>query len=167
MLLQAAIGAGGYRVELAPEREEGLLEAPQRLPDLPVHRNARVVRLDGDQHGELADPRLIRRIGETRARELLLGGNLIRAEKAETYGLINFVKGTKQIEKDVYDFAQMLIDQNSGSSMEMTKSLIGRAQDVPLEEALNLAAEMNASARETEDCKKGIQAFLDKTKIAW
>jgi len=32
---------------------------------------------------------------------------------------------------------------------------------------LNFAAELNARARSSEDCKKGIQAFLNKQKIAW
>jgi methylglutaconyl-CoA hydratase len=34
-------------------------------------------------------------------------------------------------------------------------------------EALNYAAEMNAHARATVDCKKGIDAFLNKEKISW
>jgi methylglutaconyl-CoA hydratase len=32
---------------------------------------------------------------------------------------------------------------------------------------LDLAAEMNAKARGTEDCKRGINAFLNKEKIIW
>jgi methylglutaconyl-CoA hydratase len=35
------------------------------------------------------------------------------------------------------------------------------------EKALTYAAEMNAKARATEDCKKGIQAFISKEKISW
>jgi methylglutaconyl-CoA hydratase len=38
---------------------------------------------------------------------------------------------------------------------------------MPLEEALNFAAEMNARARSSDECQKGIRAFLDKQKIAW
>jgi methylglutaconyl-CoA hydratase len=36
-----------------------------------------------------------------------------------------------------------------------------------LEDALNLAATMNAKARATDDCKKGIAAFLNKQEIRW
>jgi methylglutaconyl-CoA hydratase len=34
-------------------------------------------------------------------------------------------------------------------------------------EALEFAAQMNAHARATDDCKKGIDAFLNKEKISW
>ena len=36
-----------------------------------------------------------------------------------------------------------------------------------LNQALNYAADMNATMREKEDCKKGINAFLHKEKISW
>jgi methylglutaconyl-CoA hydratase len=32
---------------------------------------------------------------------------------------------------------------------------------------LDYAAEMNAHARSTDDCKKGIDAFLNKNEIKW
>jgi methylglutaconyl-CoA hydratase len=36
-----------------------------------------------------------------------------------------------------------------------------------LEEAIQYAAEMNAETRASDDCKKGINAFLNKEKISW
>ena len=36
-----------------------------------------------------------------------------------------------------------------------------------LNEALQYAAEMNAKARATDDCKHGINAFLNKQKPNW
>jgi methylglutaconyl-CoA hydratase len=35
------------------------------------------------------------------------------------------------------------------------------------DDGLRYAADMNARARMTPDCKKGIQAFLDKKKLSW
>jgi methylglutaconyl-CoA hydratase len=49
----------------------------------------------------------------------------------------------------------------------MTKTLIKEVQQMSLEESLDLAVRMNAEARGTEDCKKGIAAFLNKEKISW
>jgi len=40
-------------------------------------------------------------------------------------------------------------------------------QNLPLAVALEHAATMNAEARATDDCKKGIAAFLNKEKISW
>ena len=51
--------------------------------------------------------------------------------------------------------------------MSVTKQMIAKVQSLPLDEALDFAAEMNAKARASEDCKKGISAFLHKQKINW
>lgn len=110
---------------------------------------------------------LIRKLGEMRAKELLLSGELITAERAEEIGLINNVEWGEDLEEAIYDFAIRLINQNSGQSMELTKKMIAEVQEMGLEEGLSYAAEMNAKARATEDCKKGIASFLDKKEISW
>lgn len=51
--------------------------------------------------------------------------------------------------------------------MELTKKMIAEVQELPLNEALEYAATMNARARSAEDCKKGVQAFLDKKDPSW
>ncbi len=110
---------------------------------------------------------LLRKIGEARARELLLTGDLISAEKAHWYGLINWVVEAKIMDEKVDEFAKKLVTQNSGQSMAVIKNMIAEVQSKPLEDALQYAAEMNAKARENEDCKRGIRAFLDKKEITW
>lgn len=110
---------------------------------------------------------LLRKIGEMKAKELLLTGELIDAEAAHAYGLVTKVVTAEELEKVVDDFAQMLITKNSGQSMALTKQMIAKVQSMSVEEGLNYASEMNAKARGTEDCKKGIASFLDKTPIEW
>jgi methylglutaconyl-CoA hydratase len=51
--------------------------------------------------------------------------------------------------------------------MGVTKQMIGKVQGLPLEDALTFAAEMNAKARGSDDCRRGISAFLNKEKISW
>lgn len=110
---------------------------------------------------------LIRKLGETRSKELLLSGAIIDAVQAKSYNLINDVIEPEHIEKYVFDFAMQLCKQNSGEAMYLTKKMLGRIQDHEFESALKWAAEMNAKARNTEDCKKGIQTFLNKEKPEW
>jgi methylglutaconyl-CoA hydratase len=110
---------------------------------------------------------LVRKIGEQKARQLLLTGEIIKAEEALNRGLISFVVNSDSLGISVYDFAQRLISSNSAQSMELTKQLIADMQALPLEDALNLAATMNAKARGTDDCKKGISAFLNKQELRW
>jgi methylglutaconyl-CoA hydratase len=110
---------------------------------------------------------LLRKIGEGRAKELLLSGDLISAETAFAYNLINKVVPSEEIENHVKSFAQNLVKLNSGQSMALTKEMISNVQSLNLEDALDYASKMNASARGSDDCKKGIAAFLNKEKLEW
>lgn len=110
---------------------------------------------------------LLRKMGEGAARELLLGGELISAERAQAIGLINRVVPADNLEVEVNDFASRLISSNSAESMKLTKKLIAEVQAMTLTQALQHAAESNAHARGTTDCKRGIEAFLNKEKIIW
>ena len=110
---------------------------------------------------------LLRKIGEARAKQLLLTGDLIPAQEAQAYGLVNYVVPAAELEDSVYAFAQKLCQENSRQSMEVTKEMIARVQEMSLEEGLKYAAEMNAVARGSEDCQKGIAAFLNKEPLVW
>ena len=110
---------------------------------------------------------LIRKIGEGKARELLLSGKLISAQEAKLMGLINEVVSTEDINKTVTEFAENIIKNVSSNSIQLTKKLINEIQNHSMQNALNMAAELNAQSRLSDDCKKGIQSFLDKKKIIW
>lgn len=110
---------------------------------------------------------LLRKIGELKTKSLLLTGDLISAEKAKEIDLINFIYEPEEIAERVHEFAQKLCTSSSGKSLEITKTMIAKVQDLDFEEAFNYAAEMNAKGRSTDDCKKGISTFLNKEKLNW
>tara|TARA_B100000609_G_C17170377_1_gene411305 strand:- start:242 stop:1021 length:780 start_codon:yes stop_codon:yes gene_type:complete len=110
---------------------------------------------------------LIKQIGVTKSKELLLTGKIVSAEEAQSFGLINKVSTKEKLESCVMDIAQSLVKTTSAESLKLTKELINGVSDKSVSEGFNWAAEMNAKARETKDCKKGIAAFLDKEKIKW
>lgn len=110
---------------------------------------------------------LLRKIGEGRAKDLLLSGRIIGAEEAAQLGMINRVVSAEALGAEVEQLAGDLCNKNSGQSMKLTKQLIATVQDVGLEEGMNIAAETNAEARATDDCKKGIGAFLNKEDLSW
>lgn len=110
---------------------------------------------------------LIRKIGEQKARQLLLTGEVINAEEAVNRGLINTVVKKEDLEQSVFEFATGLVRSNSVQSMQLTKQLISQVQSVSLQEGLEYAARLNAYARATEDCKAGIAAFLNKQELKW
>jgi len=110
---------------------------------------------------------LLRKIGESGTKQLLLTGDLISAEEARQIGLINYVVAPTQLATAVFEFAQKLCRENSAQSMELVKEMIYRLPDMNLNQSLPYAAEMNATARGTADCQRGLKAFLKKEKFDW
>jgi len=110
---------------------------------------------------------LIRKIGEGKAKFLLLSGEIIDASQALDLGLINKVVGSNVLTETVDRFAMQLIQKNSAQSMEITKKMISQMHSMALDEALNFASLKNAEVRFTSDCKKGISAFINKDALLW
>lgn len=110
---------------------------------------------------------LLRKIGEGNARRLLLTGDLVTADEARRMGLVQFVHDEEDFDKAVDAFCRRMIQQTSGMSVEVTKEMIASIPDMTLETALDYAAVKNARTRESEDCRKGIGAFLTKEEIRW
>jgi methylglutaconyl-CoA hydratase len=110
---------------------------------------------------------LIRKLGEVRVKELLLSGELIDAQRASSYGLINFIIDKDKITTSVDLYAKKIVESTSANSISVTKKLLNSIQDLSLEEGLNLAIGLNVQTRASEDCKKGISAFLNKVKLEW
>jgi len=109
----------------------------------------------------------IRKFGESWTKRLLLTGEIINTNEAKECGIVNFVNNKDEIKKAVKKFADNLINNTSGNSLKLTKKLINEIQQRDLNNSLKYAAELNAEARESEDCKKGINAFLSKSDIKW
>ncbi len=110
---------------------------------------------------------LVRKMGETVARDLLLSGNLVSGEEAAALHLVNVCVDAGQLDEWVEEKANQLINGNSGQSMAMVKEMLAQVPSMSIGKALEYAAETNAKARETEDCKKGISSFLNKEKLNW
>ncbi|WP_316829358.1 enoyl-CoA hydratase/isomerase family protein [Pedobacter aquatilis] len=110
---------------------------------------------------------LKQKVSETIAKELLLTGKTFSAEKALEYKLINFVTNSSEIHQTVNEFALSLCSESSGNSLMVTKQLITQTNNPLLEKSLEIAVQINARVRESEDFKKGIESFLNKQKINW
>ena len=97
----------------------------------------------------------------------MLSAELISGESAIQFGLVTKIIEREKLESAVIEFANKLIKNNSGQAMGLTKRMIGEVQSMKLEDALEFAAEKNAEARASDDCRKGIKAFLDKEDLIW
>ncbi|HEV8512562.1 MAG TPA: enoyl-CoA hydratase-related protein, partial [Cyclobacteriaceae bacterium] len=110
---------------------------------------------------------LIRKIGEKNAKHLLLSGELFQGNDTMSFGLVNYLTPKDKLNESVLEFSQKLIKNNSTQSMSLTKQMIDQVQSMSLTDALAYAAKMNAEARGSDDCKKGINAFLSKRDLNW
>jgi methylglutaconyl-CoA hydratase len=110
---------------------------------------------------------LMRKTSETIAKKILLTGELFSAEDALKYNLITFVTKKEEIAQRVNDFALDLCTNASGNALMVTKQLINQTTYPLLEKSLEMAVQINARVRESDDFKKGVAAFLQKDKINW
>jgi len=110
---------------------------------------------------------LSKKVPENIAKRLLLTGELISAEEAQKLGLVTKVVDRTLIENHVEEFALKLAKETSPNSIAATKSLLHQIDGLTISEGVGKAVEANATARASEDCKRGIAAFLAKEKIVW
>lgn len=105
------------------------------------------------------------RVRGSDVRELLLNPEFVGAEKALELGLVNRVVESMQLINEAKALAVEILEKASSESIARTKQLLLDTIGRSLGAALDLAAEVNAASRETEDCKTGIATFLE-TKAA-
>lgn len=107
------------------------------------------------------------KVGETQSRRLLLSGMLVDAAEAMRIGLITEVCTTSEFQDRLSYWTEIFRNQVSPQAVSQTRELLRTASSVSWEEALEHAARINAKARETSDCKKGVAAFLNKEPLRW
>ncbi len=97
-------------------------------------------------------------------RELLLDPRFITASRALEIGLINRVVPKAELESAAIELTAGILKRASSESIARTKALLLQTLGRGLDEALDHAAEVNAAARTTADCRRGIATFLDTKK---
>jgi len=110
---------------------------------------------------------LPRVVGERRARELLLTGELFGADEAQRIGLVNYVVESEQLEAKLQEILGRLREL-SAPALEMTRRALDAARGRPFLEALERAEDIYLNElMKTEDAHEGIKAFTEKRKPEW
>jgi methylglutaconyl-CoA hydratase len=104
---------------------------------------------------------LLRQVGERRARDLLLSARLISATEALSFGLVNELQPSDKVMTRALELAKQL-SQNAPNALAVTKNLLATLPGLSLQESLRHAANVNATARSSDELKEGIRAFLEK-----
>lgn len=102
---------------------------------------------------------LIKKIGEGRAKQFLLSGEIINGKLAYEIGLVNYL--SENVFESALELAEKL-NANSPESMKMTKKMVHTISTMNVESAVNYCLRMNVLSRSTKDFEEGIKKFLNK-----
>ena len=109
---------------------------------------------------------LRRQIGERNMRELLLGSELIEAERAKEIGLVNHVVARDDLMNEAQKFAESVL-QGAPGALAQTKRLIDELWWRSVKEDVDVALKYHLQARDSDEASEGIAAFNEKRKAKW
>ena len=109
---------------------------------------------------------LRRQVGERNMRELLLGSELIDAERAKEIGLVNRVVAKDDLMNEAQKFAQSVLQAAPGA-LTQTKRLIEELCWRSVQDDVDLALKYHLQARESSEAREGIAAFNEKRPPTW
>ena len=110
--------------------------------------------------------RLTRLIGETRAMQLILTGDMIDAPTALQFGLVNAVHPAEELETKTMELANKIAEK-APIALRYSKEAVKLASRSNLDEGLRREIDLFALCFATEDKREGVAAFLEKRKPAF
>jgi enoyl-CoA hydratase len=107
--------------------------------------------------------RLARLVGEGKAMELILTGDLIEANEARQLGLVNDVVPSSQLRDRAMAVATKIAEK-SPVALRMAKEAVKSASRMNLREGLERETELFCLTFTSEDKAEGVRAFFEKRK---
>jgi len=109
---------------------------------------------------------LRRQVGERNMRELLLGSELIDAQRAKEIGLVNRVIAQDDLMSEAQKFADAVL-QGAPGAVTQTKRLIEELGWRSVNADVDLALAYYVQARDPSEAREGIAAFNEKRPPNW
>lgn len=107
--------------------------------------------------------RLTRLIGEGRSMEIMLTGDMIDAETAFRFGLVNHVYPLAELGPKTMELAEKIAEK-APIALQLCKEAVKFASRSNLDEGLRREVDLFAICFSTEDKEEGVAAFLEKRK---
>ncbi len=105
-------------------------------------------------------------VGRKKALELLLYGNLIKAQEALDLGLVNKLVPGEDLDEQALAWAAELA-QKSPVAVRIAKTAFYRSEDLHYEARFAYMNEAFARLCTTQDAKEGVSAFFEKRSPQW
>jgi enoyl-CoA hydratase/carnithine racemase len=110
--------------------------------------------------------RLARRVGQSRALEMILSARTVGATEALSMGLVDHVVSADQLLPQALALAQR-IAAHAPVAVRMAKAAVTRGADLSLADGLQLERDLATFVYTTEDAKEGPAAFVQKRPPEW
>ena len=107
--------------------------------------------------------RLTNLIGEGRAMEIILSGEMIDAPTALNFGLVNHVYPLAELEAKTMELANKIAEK-APIALQLCKEAVKFSSKSNLDEGLRREVDLFAICFSTEDKTEGVSAFLEKRK---
>ena len=109
---------------------------------------------------------LSRNVARKHAMEMLLTGDMVRADEALRIGLVNRVVEHEQLEQETMALAQRIAEKPT-RTVKIGKEAFYRQLEMGLSEAYDYASEVMTANMLGPEAAEGIGAFLEKRKPQW
>ena len=109
---------------------------------------------------------LSRNVPRKTAMEMLLLGEMVEAQQAETLGLVNRVVEPDRVVNEAFEFGRKIATKPK-RTLKIGKDAFYRQLDMPLEEAYRYTSAVMVENMLDVEAEEGIGAFLDKRIPRW
>ncbi len=108
--------------------------------------------------------RLPRLVGTSRALEIILGADMLTAERAEAIGLVNRICEPAELPSVVDEFVAKLHKGRGPAAQRTARWLVYSGMDLPLSAGLEREINSFSELFTKGECREGMQAFTEKRK---
>ncbi len=112
-------------------------------------------------------PFILKRIGESRTRYLMLTGKRIDENEALTYGLINEIYSQDEFDEKLERLIRQLKGAGPQALVRCKELIYNIVNEQTYEESRPYTAKMIAEIRKSDEAQEGMNAFLEKRKPNW
>lgn len=141
---------GGFELALACDLRLATEEAVFGFPEINL----------GLIPGGGGTQRIMRVVGETRAKEMVFRGNHIDAERAEEWGVVNRAVPREEFDDTVEEFVGDLVG-GPPVALRHAKMVMNEGRDASLDAALRMERQSFGALTATEDMREGAAAFTE------
>ncbi|XP_074648162.1 enoyl-CoA hydratase, mitochondrial-like [Tubulanus polymorphus] len=105
--------------------------------------------------------RMTQAVGKSKAMEIVLTGDRVKADFAEKAGLVSKIFPVDQLVDEAVKTAEKIAN-HSKITVAMAKEAVNKSYEMTLKEGLDFERRLFQATFATDDCKEGMTAFIEK-----